>query len=366
NGGYQSQPFYNGSYCSATDPDLAMGGLQDNASAIYRGGSHWTRWVLGGDGGWCAIDPTDPDIVYATAQFLFVGVSTNGGVNFSIVSPPDLGGPVAFIAPFVMSPTNPLVLYAGSNYFFKSFDGGDEWYIGQGGVQIDGNPILLLAVAPQNDDVVYLATSPYAGRGRVHRTLDGGSNFTDLTDTLPDRYPGDMTVDPTDEATVYLTMSGFGSSHLFKSTDYGTTWTDIDQGVLPDVPTTAVVVDPAFPDHVYVGNDIGVYFTANEGAAWVQLAEGLTEAALVNELNISPVNRKLRAFTHGQGVFERDLIGTDCPADVDGDGAVGVTDFLQLLAAWGPCPECPEDIDGDGTVGVLDFLELLAAWGPCA
>ncbi|MHC4766420.1 MAG: hypothetical protein ACYTF2_15095, partial [Planctomycetota bacterium] len=121
-----------------------------------------------------------------------------------------------------------------------------------------------------------------------------------------------------------------------------------------------------FPDHVYVGNDIGVYFTANDGATWVQLAEGLAEAALVNELNISPVNRKLRAFTHGQGVFERDLIGTDCPADVDGDGAVGVTDFLQLLAAWGPCPECPEDIDGDGTVGVLDFLELLAAWGPCA
>ncbi|MHC4966837.1 MAG: WD40/YVTN/BNR-like repeat-containing protein, partial [Planctomycetota bacterium] len=209
NGGYQSQQFYNGSYCSATDPDLAMGGLQDNASAIYRGGNHWTRWVLGGDGGWCAIDPTDPDIVYATAQFLYVGVSTDGGVNFSLVSPPDLGGPVAFIAPFVMSPTNPLVLYAGSNYFFKSFDGGDEWYIGQGGVEIDGNPILLLAVAPQNDDVVYLATSPYAGRGRVHRTLDGGSNFTDLTDTLPDRYPGDMTVDPTDEATVYLTMSGF-------------------------------------------------------------------------------------------------------------------------------------------------------------
>jgi hypothetical protein len=51
------------------------------------------------------------------------------------------------------------------------------------------------------------------------------------------------------------------------------------------------------------------------------------------------------------------------PADFNGDGAVGVEDFLLLLAAWGPCPGCPEDLDGDDTVGILDFLALLAAWG---
>ncbi|MHC4350745.1 MAG: hypothetical protein ACYS15_19760 [Planctomycetota bacterium] len=365
NGGYQSQQFYNGSYCSATDADLAMGGLQDNASVIYRGNGQWTRWVLGGDGGWCAIHPANPDIVYATAQFLYVGVSTDGGSSFLNISPPDLGGPVAFIAPFVMSPTNPSVLYAGSNYVFKSFDGGGQWFIGQGGVEIDGNPILLIAVAPQNDNIVYLATSPFVGRGRVHRTVDGGSNFTDITGTLPDRYPGDMTVDPTDPATVYLTLSGFGSSHVFKSTNYGATWTDIDQGVLPDVPTTAVVVDPLFPDHVYIGNDIGVYFTPDEGATWGQLATGLSEAVLAHELNISPVNRKLRLFTHGQGVFERDLLGGNCPADINGDGFVGVNDFLFILSAWGQCSDCPEDLDGDGTVGILDFLILLGSWGPC-
>jgi hypothetical protein len=54
--------------------------------------------------------------------------------------------------------------------------------------------------------------------------------------------------------------------------------------------------------------------------------------------------------------------------DLDGDGTVGVTDFLLLLAAWGPCPDppasCPADLDGDGVVGVSDFLELLANWGP--
>jgi len=56
----------------------------------------------------------------------------------------------------------------------------------------------------------------------------------------------------------------------------------------------------------------------------------------------------------------------ECIADVDGDEAVGVGDFLLVLAGWGPCsPECPADIDGDGNVGITDFLRLIADWGPC-
>ena len=60
--------------------------------------------------------------------------------------------------------------------------------------------------------------------------------------------------------------------------------------------------------------------------------------------------------------------GAPCPADLDGSGDVGVSDFLELLGVWGPCPpkgDCPADFDGSGDVGVSDFLELLGAWGPC-
>ncbi len=50
--------------------------------------------------------------------------------------------------------------------------------------------------------------------------------------------------------------------------------------------------------------------------------------------------------------------------DLDGDGQVGVVDFLGLLALWGPCPDpCIADLDGDGVVGVIDFLMQLAGWG---
>jgi hypothetical protein len=57
---------------------------------------------------------------------------------------------------------------------------------------------------------------------------------------------------------------------------------------------------------------------------------------------------------------------TFCGADLDGDGSVGITDLLDLLASWGPCRGCPADLDVDGTVGITDLLDLLAAWGPCA
>ena len=57
--------------------------------------------------------------------------------------------------------------------------------------------------------------------------------------------------------------------------------------------------------------------------------------------------------------------GPGCPGDLDGSGDVGINDFLDLLAAWGPNPGHPADLDGDDVVGINDFLELLANWGPC-
>ena len=58
-------------------------------------------------------------------------------------------------------------------------------------------------------------------------------------------------------------------------------------------------------------------------------------------------------------------VSVACPWDLDGSGDVGITDFLDLLAAWGPNPGHPADFDDDGFVGITDFLLLLANWGPC-
>ena len=86
------------------------------------------------------------------------------------------------------------------------------------------------------------------------------------------------------------------------------------------------------------------------------------------DLSIGAINGQI----DGTGYFVDSFINFDLegatPGDLDGDGTVGIQDFLLLLAAWGACPEpcppsCPADLDGDCVVGIVDFLILLANWG---
>ena len=58
-------------------------------------------------------------------------------------------------------------------------------------------------------------------------------------------------------------------------------------------------------------------------------------------------------------------LGSDCPGDFDGSGAVDGADFGSILSAWGACAECPQDLDGDGSIGGSDIGAFLALWGAC-
>ncbi len=83
---------------------------------------------------------------------------------------------------------------------------------------------------------------------------------------------------------------------------------------------------------------------------------------VASDLSIgSVVEAGIDAFAVGTFFCE----GADCPADLDGDGAVGAADLAELLGAWGSCEACPADFDGDGLVGASDLAELLGMWGPC-
>lgn len=311
NGGYASVQFYNGFSNSFQDSTFCLGGLQDNGSIHWNGDLTWTR-ISGGDGSWSAIDPTNDNIIYTSSQYLNIRRSNDRGKNFQWIIPPTNNEFASFIAPFIVSQSHPTVIYAGRNNLYKSGDRGQNWTIvSDPTVLSDNNPIFSMAVSPETPDIVYVATAPTTlfggGRGHVYVTTNGGREWFNITGSLPDRYPMDMAIDPTNNAIAYIGFSGYGTGHIFKTTDYGRNWQDISQN-LPDVPVNAIVVDPEFPNNIYVGNDLGVFASVDGGISWNTYQDGLYDATMIFALSISPTNRKLRAATHGNGAFQRDLL----------------------------------------------------------
>jgi photosystem II stability/assembly factor-like uncharacterized protein len=309
-GGLQNCQFYNGFSNSNQDANFCMGGLQDNGTIVWTGDLRW-QVVLGGDGSWTGIDPQDDDTFFASWQNLNVRRFTNGGAQQNSMNIPTLNN-VAFISPYVIYPGNGAVMYAGNGGVSVTTNGGDSWALTNGGNLLDnGNPVLSMDVATDNPSVVYAGTAPttlFGGtRGRIFVTISSGGTWIDRTGILPDRFPMDITVDPSDEGTAYVAFSGYGSGHVFKTTDYGQNWVDIS-GDLPDVPTNAIAVDPLYPNNIYVGNDLGVYVSIDGGITWETFQMGLNTATMIFDLKISNINRKLRAATHGSGAYQRDLI----------------------------------------------------------
>ena len=305
--GMQTGQFYNGFSCSKTDSLLAMGQCQDHIPGYrYLGSSTWNSSVTD-EVGWTAINQSDDHYAYAVDRFgEHIYGSNDRGASFYELNGFDGSG--AWNSPFVLSPANTNVLYFGDIHLHKSTNGGGTWFVTNSGAVLDGNPALSMAISPTSPDTVYVGMAPVNTSAHVFRTTNGGASWQDITGTLPDRYPMDLAVDPQNSRTVYAAMGGFGSGHLFKSIDAGSNWTDIT-GSLPDAPTTAVAIDPLHSNIVYAGDDLGVYVSTDGGTSWSAYSQGLPDAVIAADLVISPSNRALRVATHGNGVWERKLVG---------------------------------------------------------
>lgn len=343
--------FYPGASLHPNDEDRALGGAQDNGTLSYSGGAMWEQ-VVGGDGGFTAIDWTDPDgTLYASFQRLNIRKSTTGGQSWSsaITGLTDADTSTApFIAPYTMCPSNPGVLVAGTDNVWRTNDAAASW--GSNSPDpLGGASARIRAIAFAPTDVTCGTYFVGLDTGRVHRTLTGGGpgGWVDVSGSLPSRPINDFAVDPGNGGVVYVGLGGFGGPHLYRSINALSglpAWTAIGAGI-PDAPINAVLLDPDTPSTVYVGTDIGVFRSTDMGASWAPFMSGHPNVA-VFDLVADASTGTIVSFTHGRSAFRTPACsapqfgGVSGAEDADADAVSGVRVRWTVPASWG--------VDGGG------------------
>lgn len=316
NHGYGVTQFYHG--LPRPDALAYLGGTQDNgtvAGADASGSDGW-RPILGGDGGYVAIDPTNAQIIYAETQWAAIRKSIDGGRSFQTATR-GLAGRFSsvvrdesnflFITPFVMDPSEPRRLWTGGREIYRTADGAGLWTPASDTL-LDSGRVSALAVFPTDSDLVAAATDD----GRVYLTRLGrtASSSTRWEWSRPrEGWVTSVAFDPNDRDTLYATYGWFGGPHVYKSTDGGRTWqasAGTGAAALPDVPVHVVVVDGDRRGRVYVGTDVGVFVSDDGGVTWA--VENTGYGAIVTE-SLSLVRDAigqtwLFAFTHGRGAWK--------------------------------------------------------------
>lgn len=305
---------------SPTDPNNIIAGLQDNGVIKYDGNT-W-KSVVGSDGGSSVFNVQNGNIALTNTQNRVIYRSTNAGNNFSTVLGGWPGDRTGFMAPLAISKSNSNFVYSATDMWHPSTDAGLTFANNNTSLTnyIDKQykTAIAIGVSPVNSQKAYVSTSPFSQRSdnalnvnpppNVFKTLNAGSanaTFVNVKNNLPDRFVLDFAFSPTNDDSVFITLGGFGSQHVYVTGNGGASWQPAGNG-LPDIPFNAIVFDPANPQVLYAGCDVGVFVSNNRGQTWLDFNKGFWDATQVYDLQISADN-KLLCATHGKGVFKTDL-----------------------------------------------------------
>ena len=301
-----------------------LGGTQDNGTILgtdVLGPESW-RHILGGDGGYSAIDPSSPNIIYAESQRFGFSRSTDGGQTFSDATWGANDAGFLFITPFTMDLNEPRRLWTGGFRLWRTDNGASSWYPASGH-PIGPGQVSSIAVAPGNSQRVVAGTS----EGDVYRSEEAlfADGATDWESTRPRAgFVTSLAFEPGSQDVIYATYAGFGGAHVWRSEDFGRTWEALDgdgPGSIPDIPVHSVVIDLENTDRIYLGTDLGVLTSKNRGRTWA--VENTGFANVVTEwlsIGDGPGGQpRLFAFTHGRGAWRVDLSPTpDAPRETTG------------------------------------------------
>jgi len=315
-------------------PYHVYGGMQDNGSArgpsTMKGGGNipfeaWYR-VGGGDGFYNAVDPTDSRWLYNESQFGAIQrMDQKTGQSRSIRYARAQGQEALrwnWSSPILISPHNPEVVYHGANVLLRSNNRGATWTEistdltknlpdrrnGTGNIQyatlttVDESPIVGGIIWAGTDD------------GNVQVTRDSGKTWTNVTDKISGQaghWVSRVIASHHDAATAYVTATGYRSDdfkpYVWKTTDYGGTWTSIAAN-LPNEAINVIREDRRNPHLLFVGTDFGVYASLDGGKAWQRMKNGITTNP-VHDLAIHPREQELIVGTHGRGIYIADISG---------------------------------------------------------
>jgi len=304
-------------YASEIDyiqPDIKLGGTQDNGTLKSNGSINSWDFIYGGDGFHTKVDYSNSNIIYAESQWGGIGRSTNGGLSFSGISNGIDFTRTNWSTPYVLDILDPQILYFGTYKLHKTTNRGNSWAEISPDLTRGANgrlgTITCISTAVESDNVtrvIYVGTDD----AKLSVSTNSGTYWQDRTEILPQRYITDVLVDRRNPATAYVTLSGYNldesNPHVFRTTDYGLSWTDISSNI-PDVPVNSIIIDYDEDSTLYIGTDAGVFFTQDLGADWSVLGTGLPNSP-VFDLNYHQPTKKLVAGTHGRSLFEFDLTG---------------------------------------------------------
>ena len=302
-------------------PNRYYGGCQDNGTIRTLTGqtNDWSE-IFGGDGFVVLVDPSDNNYVYSEYQYGALGRSVDGGENYlSGIVGINFSEPRNWKTPVVLDPSNPSRMYYGTNRVYRSTNRAESWSaisppLAQPvpGANLVYGTVTTIAVAPSDGNYIYAGTDD----GHVWRTANGGNNWEDISDGLPQRWVTSLAVDPLDAQRAYVTLSGYRwdeyQPHVLRTDNAGASWQDIGTS-LPEVPVNDIVIDVVFGNRLIVATDAGVYATANEGANWELLGAALPRV-VVTDLTLHPPTHTLIAATYGRSMYTLELeepVGTE-------------------------------------------------------
>jgi uncharacterized protein (TIGR03437 family) len=313
NNNYGVTQFYHG--VVYPDGKSYFGGTQDNGTVRGNdtdGPQKWQQIFLA-DGGYAAIDFSNPNTLYISTQNANFRRSTDNGATYSSANLGLSLTAAQFITPMIMDPSNPLRLYVGGDILNRTETGMSTW-VNAGSLRaVTGltDTMTAVAVAPtDSNQALFGMNSGYIIRTTRALSLN---NTNPLSATLdrPTRprtgFVSWLAYDPYDRNIAYATYSTFGGIHVWRTTNGGETWTGIDGSgttAIPDIPVHCLVVDPSNNTRLYVGTDLGVFVSTDGGATWA--VENTGFANVVTEtlaLNVANGATSLYAFTHGRGAY---------------------------------------------------------------